>query len=305
MKKRAYTIVIVGNGAEILRRFRVTHRAFVGAVAGTLSLGTFGMICGFVVPPLALTWLALQRKVDRLEIRNRALEEEHQRMQDRVAEVGDRLQRFESEALRLSALAELTGTKPTPARPAGGPTADPVADAAVLPGLDALLGRTDDLSRRLFEVEGRLLESVENSSGAPIFVPVEGMLGDGFGTRVDPFTGEIDFHEGVDILAPWGTPVKAPASGVVSHCGYATGYGLCLFLDHASGVQTRLAHLSRTVVRAGDRVVAGQLVGMVGSTGRSVGPHLHYEVLVGERKVNPSRFLRSGRGPSPRSPSHS
>ena len=307
MKKRHYTIVIVGNGAEILRRFRVTHRTLVGAIAGTLSLGTVGMICGLVVPPLALTWRALQRKVDHLEIRNRALEEEHQRVQDRVVEVGDRLQQFEADTLRLSALAELSGTKPRSSKPSGGPSPAP-ADAAggsVLPGLDNLLGRSEQLSQRLEDLESRLLQKVESSAGSPIFAPLDGPVGDGFGMRIDPFTGVEDFHEGVDILAPWGTPVKAPASGVVSHCGYATGYGLCLFIDHPSGVQTRLAHLSRTSVRLGDRVTAGQMVGLVGSTGRSVGPHLHYEVLIGDRKVNPMRFLRPIRGPSPRSPTQS
>src|SRR5262245_9030132 len=106
MRKRAYTIVIVGNGAEILRRFRLTHRALVGAIAGTVSLGTFGAGCAILLPPLAVAWLALHAKLEALEVRNKALEEERQRMEGLAAAVGDRLDQFEADALRLSAIAE-------------------------------------------------------------------------------------------------------------------------------------------------------------------------------------------------------
>ena len=112
-------------------------------------------------------------------------------------------------------------------------------------------------------------------------------LTSGFGYRVNPVTGRYAMHSGVDIAMATGTPVGATSAGRVARAGWAGGYGLLVVIDHGGGIETYYAHLSSLSVRAGDTVQAGQTLGGAGSTGRSTGPHLHYELRVGGRPVDP------------------
>jgi murein DD-endopeptidase MepM/ murein hydrolase activator NlpD len=116
-----------------------------------------------------------------------------------------------------------------------------------------------------------------------------------FGVRRDPFDGEREFHTGIDLAAEIGTPVHATAPGVVDFAGWDGGYGRMVEIDHGNGIHTRYGHLSRILVHAGERVVRHERIGLVGSTGRSTGPHLHYEVRIDGRPVNPAKFLAAGR----------
>jgi murein DD-endopeptidase MepM/ murein hydrolase activator NlpD len=115
-----------------------------------------------------------------------------------------------------------------------------------------------------------------------------------FGTRQDPFTGLRDQHEGLDLAAPAGSPVRSAASGTVARAGRLSGYGKLVEIDHGNGILTRYAHNSRIAVRVGEQVLRGQLLGFVGSTGRASAPHLHYEVLVNGSPVDPSSYLLAG-----------
>lgn len=127
----------------------------------------------------------------------------------------------------------------------------------------------------------------------PSIWPVQGEVTAGFGERVDPFSGEESFHPGVDIAAPSGTPVHAAADGIVVSAGREdAGYGNEIVIDHGFGIATRYGHLRRIYVVEGQEVKQGQVIGAVGMTGRATGPHLHYEVLVHETPVNPSKYLR-------------
>jgi murein DD-endopeptidase MepM/ murein hydrolase activator NlpD len=113
----------------------------------------------------------------------------------------------------------------------------------------------------------------------------------GFGVRLDPFSGEGAMHTGIDISAPYGTPVHATADGIVIHAGWNGGYGRCVIIDHGNNYQTWYAHLSRMDVIEGQEIRQGEVLGGVGSTGRSTGSHLHYEVRIASTPVNPYRFL--------------
>ncbi|MDE1902543.1 MAG: M23 family metallopeptidase [Alphaproteobacteria bacterium] len=116
-----------------------------------------------------------------------------------------------------------------------------------------------------------------------------------FGIRRDPFNGERSFHPGIDLDAEIGTAVHATAPGTVDFAGWDGGYGRMVEIDHGNGIRTRYAHLSRILVRIGDRVDEHQRIGLVGSTGRSTGPHLHYEVRIDGQPLNPAKFLAVGR----------
>ena len=128
---------------------------------------------------------------------------------------------------------------------------------------------------------------------APQMWPVEGRLGSGFGQREDPFNGEGAFHSGVDIEAPYGTPVRATADGEVSDAAMGAGYGREVVLNHGHDVTTVYGHLSAIAVLPGQHVTLGQIIGYVGQTGRATGPHLHYEVRVHNVPVNPHKYLRT------------
>lgn len=139
------------------------------------------------------------------------------------------------------------------------------------------------------------MEALERSvAGLPQALPASlEYISSGFGYRADPFTGGADFHPGLDFKGPLGAPIYAAARGTVSFVGQRSGYGNVVEIDHGNGLITRYAHMSgfRTVV--GKPVMPGQLIGLIGSTGRSTGPHLHFEVRLGDRPVNPRPFLEA------------
>jgi murein DD-endopeptidase MepM/ murein hydrolase activator NlpD len=127
---------------------------------------------------------------------------------------------------------------------------------------------------------------------APSMWPIEGPVTSSFGEREDPFNGEGAFHAGIDISAPNGTPVRATADGEVSGASMGAGYGREVVLNHGHDVMTVYGHLSALAVLPGQRVTRGQVIGYVGQTGRSTGPHLHYEVRVHNVPVNPHKYMR-------------
>ena len=160
---------------------------------------------------------------------------------------------------------------------------DPAFNASYLKA-SAVLGQLSDLS---FEVRH-----------IPLSVPVEGAgIGrtSGFGARLDPFTGHYAFHPGVDFAGPWGAPVHATASGLVTFAGNRGGYGNMVEIDNGLGIHTRYGHLSSITVRVGMQVERGAAIGRMGSTGRSTGPHVHYEIWYEDQVRNPTNFIEAGR----------
>ena len=130
----------------------------------------------------------------------------------------------------------------------------------------------------------------------PVRMPLSGdpELTSPFGYRADPFLGRLALHPGVDLAEPYGTEIRAAAAGRVAHAGPAGGYGIMVEIDHGNGLSTRYAHMSEALVAEGEEVDKGAVLGRLGSTGRSTGPHLHYEVRVDGEPVDPERFLRAG-----------
>ena len=146
-------------------------------------------------------------------------------------------------------------------------------------------------------VELSLLEQLTSQDALaytafPGRMPVDGArLGSPFGNRIDPFTGHLSFHPGVDLVAPSGTPILATAGGRVVFAGEKTGYGNAVEIDHGNGLMTRYGHASKLLVKAGDIVLPRQPIALVGTTGRSTGPHLHFEVLINGSPVDPTAYL--------------
>jgi hypothetical protein len=170
---------------------------------------------------------------------------------------------------------------------------------------DTLFQYVDDidlkliLSERLAEAELAAYDSLaayfltvtEQLRRIPSIWPAEGYYVSDFGARIDPFTGAVRYHEGVDIAERSGTPIYAPAEGVVIFCGWTSGYGLNVVIRHSPRVSTRFAHCSSVCVSVGQSVMRGDLIARIGMTGRAVGPHLHYEVFVDGVQVDPDDYI--------------
>jgi murein DD-endopeptidase MepM/ murein hydrolase activator NlpD len=134
------------------------------------------------------------------------------------------------------------------------------------------------------------LESVLYSM--PIGKPFDGEITSGYGYRRNPFTGRgVEFHSGIDFRGRLGDSVKTTGSGVVVFAGYNGGYGKCVVIEHEKNLQTMYGHLSKISVKEGEQVNSGQLIGLIGNTGRSTGPHVHYEIIVNGKGINPEKYI--------------
>ncbi|HEV2078273.1 MAG TPA: M23 family metallopeptidase [Allosphingosinicella sp.] len=152
----------------------------------------------------------------------------------------------------------------------------------------------DPTFKALFASWKSLDQLEQGTISIPSLKPVEGAsFTSGFGSRTDPFQGRTAMHAGIDLAGPVGTPIYATADGVVQRSEWAGGYGNLVELDHGKGIQTRYGHLSTSLVSAGQRVKRGDLIARMGSTGRSTGSHLHYEVRIDGKPVNPVPFMQS------------
>ena len=218
------------------------------------------------------------------------------------------LGQLQAQATRLNALGErLTqvgklddGEFDFGADPAvGGPEEPATSTAMPLPlqsGIDNLRAEFDNQEAQLDVLENLLRDRKIDNQLLPSGMPVsQGYIASGFGDRSDPFDGHQAIHMGVDFAAPEGTAVTAVADGVVTYAGVRNGYGNVVEIDHGNGYMTRYAHNSAIVATPGDRVHSGQQIARVGSTGRSTGPHCHFEVWHDGRAVNPMVYVKSTR----------
>ena len=156
------------------------------------------------------------------------------------------------------------------------------------------LKAADPKFKQLFMSWKKLDQIEQGTIAIPSVEPVKGSaFTSGFGVRSDPFRGRAAMHAGIDLAGPIGTPIYATADAVVGRSEWANGYGNLVELNHGRGIQTRYGHLTRSTVRPGQRVTRGQLIGYMGSTGRSTGSHLHYEVRIDGKAVNPVPFMQS------------
>lgn len=215
--------------------------------------------------------------------------------QERLIARAETFAQTRAERLRLAF--RLAGLNPAayaaPHAALGGPlieAKDPQALAAILDVDPAFAGRIRHAADTLNEM--RTLSDVARS--VPLERPTEARTTSGFGVRFDPFNGRPAVHQGQDFAAPLNTPIYATAPGVVSFAGVRSGYGNTVEIDHGRGFKTRFAHLNATAVQPGQSIALGQRIGAMGTTGRSTGVHLHYEVWQDGRPQNPARFFRAG-----------
>jgi murein DD-endopeptidase MepM/ murein hydrolase activator NlpD len=295
MAKRFYTCIIVPNASARLHKLRIPEKALY-------IIATVGVISFFVATVLGFTITRMAFQISdykQLEAENWDLKIAKANLEVATKKLDSRLQNLEtrSEALKkildndklikpVLATATATGS--------GGAKADystvDLINKNSTP-IDQIKDRAVQLETKLTSLEQKVTFREGLLRATPSIWPVKGGIGSYFGRRQDPFTGGPDYHPGLDIVALYGSRILAPADGKVLVAGREGDYGNLVILDHGNGVTTRYGHLARFQVRSGETVRRGDVIGYVGSTGRATAPHLHYEVRLDDRAVNPTSYL--------------
>jgi murein DD-endopeptidase MepM/ murein hydrolase activator NlpD len=307
LRKRYYILFVARDDDGRIRKISLPLQYVYGFVGAAL-VGAFTIVglAGSYTRMLLKTESFNQIREDRENLRKN-YKQMAQIAHDRDVQVAS----LGALASEVTALYGLKQNKLAAAKPAA------AASAAAAEPTPASLALTDDPSQqqvklsidqfyalRAQALSGRVSRALEGGlsptfdgdwqqlADAPSMWPVEGRVGSGFGARQDPFNGEGAFHTGLDIEAPYGTPVRAAADGEVTGAALGAGYGRQVELDHGHDTLTVYGHLSAIAVVPGQRVTRGQVIGYVGQSGRATGPHLHYEVRVHKVPVNPHKYLR-------------
>jgi len=290
LRKRFYIFFVARDEAGQLRKISIPvqylYILVVGGLIGILSLT--GIVSSYA-RMLRKVAHYNQLRDEQAELKNRysSLEQQAKERDIQVASLG-------SLASEVSAL---YGLRSDPALVVA--SADQIQNAQVSSSLDQLYALKSTALTGAASV-GISMGLTRNSTtaewvranSAPNLWPVEGQITGSFGERIDPFNGEGAFHSGVDISASVGSPVIAPADGVVTYADFMGGYGRAVMVDHGHGISTRYGHLASFAVAAGQQIHRGDTIGYVGLSGRSTGPHLHYEVRINDTPVNPYKYLR-------------
>lgn len=298
MAPRRYTVVIADRSAGTVRRVTIRFWPSLAVAAGMLALPVLmGLGARWSASSEIIHWRSTAAS---LELENASYREatvqlsaQISALQSAVDDIGERAAVDPDASRAMDRLPAAVRS-----RAMGGSS----ATRAVAPVLGGAFGQADAaftvLSDILSMIETRLATvrtGVERrqalASATPSIWPVAGWLSSSFGNRRDPFTGSADFHPGLDISADRGQPVLATADGTVTNAAYHGSYGNLVVLDHGFGITTKYGHLSRFAVMTGQQIRRGDILGYVGSTGRSTSPHLHYEVWVNDKLTNPLRLL--------------
>ncbi len=297
-KSQIFTVIVVSDHSQAVRKFRLPRRWLRNAAYAGVGVGLVGLLT--IGHYFSLLGSASENSV--LKEENAQLRSQILLVQEKVAHISatlDRVERFDAK-LRTA----VTQLQDPERNLALGPVGKP--DAPAIPGpapaaqanLSALPGRLATLDTEASRQESSLRELQEYFddqksmlASTPSIWPTRGWVTSDFGVRLDPYTAERMMHRGLDIATPGGQVVYSPSDGTVVFVGTEGGYGKVLVIDHGYGVKTRYGHLSEIYVKQGDRVKRGARVAAVGNTGRSTGPHLHYEVRVNGIPENPRKFI--------------
>jgi murein DD-endopeptidase MepM/ murein hydrolase activator NlpD len=289
-QQRRWTLLVVPHGCDSPRGFSLSERTVRRLVAGASAVGLVALI-GIGVAISLLTTRAAGRGDERLRAQLVALQARLDSLDDTLQAIGRRDEQIRLLAgLPTDSSSTMTGVDHRSSMAASGTLLGSLAFPRRA-DIDGLIRRANSLAASFAEVSDTLARHVEKLARIPSIMPTAGWLSSNFSrSRFHPILHYARPHEGIDVSAPMGAPIVAPAAGVVTRVGRETGYGLILEIDHGDGIRTKFAHCSRVSVREGQRVKRGQEVANVGNSGLSTGPHLHYEVRVDGQRVNPATY---------------
>jgi len=292
MEKKFYTFLVFpgahGNLRKIQLPFYVVHFVLAFSVVGIMTVAALASSYARMLLKVS-NYNALRTEREALKTQNRTLENVVTQTNAKL----DSLQSLAAEVALTYGFGEARRPRFPGAMLALATTSDSTVESSYRASLYAfnLIRRASTDATRDSMARSMFSNPAPDRTSMPSIWPVHGQISAGFGQRMDPFSGEGTFHAGVDIRAPYGTGVEAAAEGIVLEAHPVAGYGNEILLDHGSGITTKYGHLSKTYVVVGQVVKRGQVIGAVGMTGKTTGPHLHYEVIVQDTPVNPTRYL--------------
>jgi murein DD-endopeptidase MepM/ murein hydrolase activator NlpD len=289
MANEFYTLIVVPHAKARFRQIRVPVRLakWTFTLVGVVGFAVVGVMVHAARITLEIQDLRrLRTENSELLTKTRTYEENAGKLQAKVLQL-------QTMVTKLGVMAGLEHSLPEAGTAGVGGATGMESQAPVLAprALAAIDDSLTSLTRRSAQLEEFYRDQTLVLASTPSIWPVRGYLSAGFGNRKDPFTGQRDFHSGIDISTPIGTRIFSPADGVVLSAAVQGAYGNAIMMDHGFGVVTRYGHLDAYAVRPGQRVRRGDLIGFVGNTGRSTGPHLHYEVWVRDQAQNPIHFI--------------
>ncbi len=298
--KSGMTVLVIPDSGQSHRlRFRWTWLAVVAVLGLCIGIGAVG--APLLLAASVQTNIALFAEKTKLQLDKASLERQLGLEKGKVEALSRKTQVFGTRLLeletRLGAVENRAGVSKierTSLKPGGGASNLEIKDPfLLLTALDDLLQQSD---RRFAKTLVPLDDKMRQEAAIPAGFPTLGRITSRFGTRASPRNGRIEKHTGWDIATNLGADVRVTAPGVVETAGWSSlGYGLHIVVNHGYGYKTLYGHLSKLNVKAGRQVSSTDLIGLVGSTGNSTGPHLHYEVRVGNTPINPSSFLNRQR----------
>ncbi len=282
MRKRFYIMLVARNAeGELLKIPVPLHYAYVFIAGALIGMLTITGMAGSYARMLVKT-----QRFNQLRTEKEALKSQYSQL-EQIA------QQNEMQAQSLSSLAgevsSLYGLKPDPTFEDDDPASASLQQFYAL-RMTAMTGAAS-VGIGMGNLHDASTRDWMRLAAAPTLWPIQGRITGSFGERIDPFSGEGAFHRGIDISGDIGTRVIAPADGVVQFADIMNGYGRTVMIDHGNGISTLYGHLSGFAVSAGEEVHRGDTLGYVGQSGRSTGPHLHYEVRIFNTPVNPHKYL--------------
>jgi murein DD-endopeptidase MepM/ murein hydrolase activator NlpD len=298
MAKRRWTLVLVPHGSEPSRIVEVSYGVLRVAASAAAGLLVLILLAGYAT----VSHTTDLSRTARLQQENETLARELGELNGRLAILADTITRISQRDARIRVLANLEPIDPqVQAAGIGGPAADlglmgvnGVArrSAEIRIDLSALTRRANLLASSFREAADSLAYHSARLAATPSIMPTQGWLSSAFSSmRAHPILHTARPHEGIDVSAPMGSPIEAPAAGIVTDARWEAGYGNKIVIDHGFGIVTKFAHASKLLVRTGQRVSRGQRIALVGNSGLATGPHLHYEVHVKGRPVNPLKYV--------------
>ena len=287
--KKYLTFVVASSQDARIRKFRVPHSI---AVVGSIFCILF-LVTSFLAS-LHYAFLNYHiRDYDRLQAENGRLHTQNSQFRATARQLEEKLASLEVVSQRLKKMSGMEQQLGSMFGMGGAPALPPFLRATER--LNAMGSRADSLASEFQQLNDFYQRQNTLMAATPSIMPVRGYPTGGFGYRLDPFDSTKDFHPGIDISSAYGSKIVATADGVVTFSAPRFGYGNTVIIDHRFGMSTLFGHLSKIVVRSGQRVKRGDVVGYVGNSGRSTGPHLHYEVRLNDHPLNPMKFLYTKR----------
>lgn len=289
MANEFYTLIVVPHAKARFRRLQVSVKFIKWASAVSATLGLL-----LVISLVHYARIAVEvHELRRLRAENRALLTKTLEYEQNAGKLQLKLEYLQKTVTKLGMMAGLEQTLPdaTVGGVGGVPSAESMAPAIEPSALRAMDRSLSDLTDRSNKLTAFYEDQTVLLASTPSIWPVRGYLSAGFGNRIDPFTGQRDFHAGIDISTPSGTRIHAPADGVVIAVGVKGAYGNAVTVDHGFGIVTQYGHMASFNVKPGQRLRRGDVIGFVGNTGRSTAPHLHYEVWVRDQAQNPIHYI--------------